>query len=765
MYYKKAMVATTLCICFMVADDAESKNEIKKIETRMLEKQVVTPSGFGQDYTLAPASISVVTPEEIQSRPVRDLGEAIANVPGVSIDTGVTKTGGYGISIRGMGTSYTLILVDGKRVNGDSSLFPNGFGDSVTSFMPPLSAIERIEVIRGPASTLYGSDAIGGVVNIITKKNFTKWGANFGYDYTFQESKPFGNTQGFNFYTAGPLNEAKNWGLSLRGRQYTRDGVSGSDLAVAPNHTGVGNSSLTASQVVGSAPGRIYNVGGRLTYNGNATLDNKPKNNVYLDVDYSQQNYDNSDGLVMSNRNNWDTRYNLPEQGFRSAYGYGRKYNIYRGNVVLAHNGLYISNPNGILSKLTTDTSLTYNITNNAGRYVPGSTFASGTTSLNGVNAGDSREMTNQDLILDHKTNLFFAFGSSFGLNTTFGARYWYNNFHDKLLQVTRSNADIDQHIGALFGEGEFMLFNRLFLTLGARGNFNSIFGANLSPRAYLAYNAIDNWLTIKGGVSTGYKSPSLNNLVAEIVSFSGSGTNPTYGNPNLRPESSVNYELSLISDNDFFNVSLTGFYINFKDKINQVGGLGGSITDGQPIPAIGVTCYATSGACSYYDNEDTAISYGAEVFLCTKPIIVGYGSISLNAAYTYNKTEIIQGSDIGAQFTNVPLHSLNASLNYDTHRFGAYIRQEYKAGIYRGDPSTNAAAAAAGEYYDPYHLTHLGGHIKFSNALRLNLAIYNLFDFNFIDYTAYNNGANWTNAFNYVREGRRYYASIVFDF
>ena len=139
MYYKKAMVATTLCICFMVADDAESKNEIKKIETRMLEKQVVTPSGFGQDYTLAPASISVVTPEEIQSRPVRDLGEAIANVPGVSIDTGVTKTGGYGISIRGMGTSYTLILVDGKRVNGDSSLFPNGFGDSVTSFMPPLA--------------------------------------------------------------------------------------------------------------------------------------------------------------------------------------------------------------------------------------------------------------------------------------------------------------------------------------------------------------------------------------------------------------------------------------------------------------------------------------------------------------------------------------------------------------------------------------------------------------------------------------------------
>lgn len=96
----------------------------------------------------APASISIVSPQEVQSRPTRDLAEALANMPGVSIDSSTTKTGGYGISIRGMGSSYTLILVDGKMVNSDSSLFPNGFGDSVTSFMPPLSAIERIEVIR-----------------------------------------------------------------------------------------------------------------------------------------------------------------------------------------------------------------------------------------------------------------------------------------------------------------------------------------------------------------------------------------------------------------------------------------------------------------------------------------------------------------------------------------------------------------------------------------------------------------------------------------
>lgn len=760
-------------------DNSNSQNQ-EHIKNVNLGRSVVTASGFEQDLSVAPASISIVSPQEVLSRPTRDLAEALANVPGVSIDSSTTKTGGYGISIRGMGSSYTLILVDGKRVNSDSSLFPNGFGDSVTSFMPPLSAIERIEVIRGPASTLYGSDAIGGVVNIITKKNFTQWGSNITYDYTFQETRPFGNTQSFNFYSAGPLNEAKNLGLTLRGRIYTRDGVSNSDLAVAPNHTGTtsnngqnNNTSLTASQVVGSAPGRIYNIGTRLNYNSMAYVGNKPQNNVYLDLDYSQQNYDNSQGLVMSNRNANSFNVSWDDLTFQSRSGYGKKYNIYRGNVVLAHNGNYIANPTGLLSNLSTDTSLVYNITNNAGRFVP-QNAASGlsTAPVNGVSAGDSRELINQDVILDHKTNIFLNLGSYFGINTTIGGRYWYNNFNDNLLKVSSGNANIDQHIGAIFGEAEFILLDKLFLTTGVRGNFNSIFGTNVSPRAYLAYNVIDEWLTIKGGVSTGYKSPALNQLILDIVSYSGSGTNPTYGNPNLKPESSVNYELSILSDNDYFSASLTGFYIQFKDKINQTGGLAGSITNGQIIPSLGVTCQAATGNCSYYSNADEAQSYGLEVFANLKPISVGYGGIGFSTAYTYNRTKITKSNtsaDVGTPFTNVPLHNFNFSLNYDAPKFGIYIREEVKDGIYRGNPNVaDSAAASRGEFYSPYYLTHLGGYYKFKDNLRLNLAVYNLFNFNFIDYLPYTNANSTTayaNAFNYIREGRRYYLSVQMDF
>ena len=737
------------------------------LEAKQLQKVVVTAGGFEQDYTLAPASVSVVTPQDIMSRPVRDLAEALANTPGVSIDSAVAKTGGYGISIRGMGSSYTLILVDGKRVNGDSSLFPNGFGDSVTSFMPPMSAIERIEVIRGPASTLYGSDAMGGVVNIITKKNFDKWGASIGFDYTLQEQKSFGDTQGFNFYTAGPLNKAKNWGLTLRGRQYKRDYVPQTNLLVIPNNNG-GNSAAGRNTIVGLAPFHSYNVGARINWNSlSATASGKPKNSVYADVDYSQQNYDNSQGLL-GNYNT--TNANQTTQQRRASNGYGADMDFYRLNALLVHKGYYVDNKDSIFASLSTDSSLQYNLTLNPDRFVPTSTFPNNTSSAlrsgNGVTAGDSRELTSQDFITDHKTRMLFNFGSWGGLNLSVGGRYWYNTFRDKLFQAAGGKATQEQHIGALFAEGELMLFDRVFLTLGGRGNFNSVFGANFSPRAYIAYNAINKWLTLKGGVSTGYKTPALSQLVNGVANLSGQGTTHTYGNPSLTPETSVNYELSLLSDNDYFSASVTGFYTDFTNRISTTT----SVSQNETIN--GFTCGGTS--CSSYTNVGEAISYGAEVALGIKPIDVGYGGISLNSAYTHTQTKITKhqtSTQVGTRLTNIPLHNFNVSLNYDSKYFGAYVREEVKVGIYRGNPNTpNTAAAALGEYYKPIYLTHLGVYGKPTENLRITFAVYNLLNRNFVDYQSYMGGnagmtLTWANHYNYIREGRRYYISLQYDF
>src|SRR5690606_23944598 len=98
---------------------------------------------------------------------------------------------------------------------------PNGFNETSPRFIPPLSAIDRIEVIRGPMSTLYGSDAMGGVINIITKKVADKWAGSVTVQQTLQEDRDYGNDSTTEFFTSGPLVEGL-LGMQVRGRVYDR---------------------------------------------------------------------------------------------------------------------------------------------------------------------------------------------------------------------------------------------------------------------------------------------------------------------------------------------------------------------------------------------------------------------------------------------------------------------------------------------------------------------------------------------------------------
>lgn len=89
-------------------------------------------------------------------------------MPGVSVQGGGNNKE---ITIRGMGASYTKYLVNGRPVSAGRTVNGNGTdGGKIGAYLPPIDMIERIEVVRGPMSSLYGSDAMGGVINIITKK-------------------------------------------------------------------------------------------------------------------------------------------------------------------------------------------------------------------------------------------------------------------------------------------------------------------------------------------------------------------------------------------------------------------------------------------------------------------------------------------------------------------------------------------------------------------------------------------------------------------
>ena len=126
---------------------------------------VVTATRTPQSIQQIGSAIDVITAEEIEKSSVKDVSDVIRRVPGVTL----TQAGGPGrvqtVRIRGGDVRHTLVLIDGIRVNDPSST-----GREFDFSNLVLADVERIEVLRGPQSALYGSDALGGVINIITKR-------------------------------------------------------------------------------------------------------------------------------------------------------------------------------------------------------------------------------------------------------------------------------------------------------------------------------------------------------------------------------------------------------------------------------------------------------------------------------------------------------------------------------------------------------------------------------------------------------------------
>ena len=196
-----------VCIMINAAHAVDSQKKSSEIESKTndlakLQTIVVTAAGYEQDVVNAPASMTVISREELEKRQYNDITDVLRNTPGVVISgAGSAQT----VSIRGMGSSYTLFLVNGKRQfskdvnpNGDDS----GFEKNI---LPPMAAIERIEVIRGPASTLYGTDAMGGVINIITKKVSDVWSGTVELGTVIQDQGNSGDIKNGSAYLAGPL--------------------------------------------------------------------------------------------------------------------------------------------------------------------------------------------------------------------------------------------------------------------------------------------------------------------------------------------------------------------------------------------------------------------------------------------------------------------------------------------------------------------------------------------------------------------------------
>lgn len=648
--FRLTLLATT------VASLATSTALAQQSET--LNNMVVTASGFEQQVKDAPASISVLSREQLERGHYQNITDALRDVPGVTVTGGGGGDNGHDISIRGMPAQYTLVLVDGRPQSSRESR-PNGSAGFEQDWLPPLQAIERIEIVRGPMSTLYGSDAIGGVINVITRKVAQQWHGNLQVDTVLQESSSSGDSRQGNFYLSGPL-VGDTLGLQLYGQASQRD-----EDKIINGYEDKSLQSLTA----------------RLSL---AASDN---HDVTAEA-----------GITRQDRQSLMGR-SAPSEGCRG----------------------------GCSDSLNKFTNRHMAVTH-SGRFDWGTseTFVQRENSRN-----DSRdiEITNTTA----KTSGVIPLGTHM---VTVGASYEEEKLEDGTTNQISDLTTLDQRQWAVFVEDEWMLTDSWSLTGGIRLDESDKYSSHISPRLYSVWNMTPDW-TLKGGVSTGYRSPNIRETAPGWGQVSRGGN--VYGNPNLKPETSLNKELALYYGNENgFNGSLTVFHNDFDDKITRIA-CPVSICDAGPNDF--------GSDPTYRINVDEAVTRGVEVSLAA-PL---NESLDLTGSYTFTDSEQKSGEYAGSPLTQLPRHQISASLDWQV---SARLSQWTRA-TYRGKESQPVTGPSSSSTIAPsYTFVDTGLGYQLNANTQLNAGIYNLLD-ETITYDEYG----------YVEDGRRVWLGLSVDF
>jgi len=759
-----------------VAQDGSGYTQLAAADTI-----VVTAAGFEQKIPDAPASISVVTAEELQQRPYITLIDAVRDLEGVDVGETSDKTGQRTISIRGMGSDYTLILIDGKRQNNHGDIYPNSFGGNQFNHIPPLDTIERIEVIRGPASTLYGADALGGVINIITKKVADRWRGSATFGRSIQEDTSFGDDMTFDAALSGPLIPG-SLGLALRGSLYKRY-ASVPDFEPYVDPAGVTH-----------VRGLGFGAGGKTVDNTNksagGSLSWTPTDNQSLvfDFDISEQTYDNTpvtDSVTgatsypLGTVDSIDTIWRASGGRVAPQIGYTDEQVFERMNWSVTHQGDWGFGRSFI--------SLAYVDTNNNGRTLPFSVAErvllqqmwNATGEYAGLSVDErkaiaeatflprpKRTLESSQYTLDARLDIpvdGFAGSHRFVI----GGQYVDGELNDSVFGLEASadgEPGIQDHkIWSLFAEDNWSPIEQLTITGGIRYDKHDVFGGRVSPRLYAVFSPTST-LTIKGGVSTGYKTPKTTDLYDGITGYGAQGTSPWTGNPDLKPETSVNLEAAVYwNPTPKAGINVTYFHNDFNDKIvsanvsqtcSQTGGVRPCANLGAYWEILGI------GSLSQPINIDKARIQGVEI----AGRVDLFGGLSARANYTYTDSEQLSGTNIGRPLHNTAKHMANATLDWKaTDRLSAQLTGEMRSDRYRGvDTQGNHL------YWKNYTVLHFGAQYRVTDFLTISGRVNNLLNKDFTAYDAVavddGNGVytmQYTDHYNNKDKARSYWVSL----
>ncbi len=495
MSLSKTLIAASLAAIGLpaLADDAGGVGDGNVV--------VVTASMRAHTVAGAPAFTTVITADDIAKSPANGLADLLRDSVGVSNRT--DENGRDEIRIRGLGGKYTLMLVNGKRVSSGGALWRGGDFDFSSV---PLSSIKRVEIVRGPMAALYGSDAMGGVINIITWPATKEWKGSVTGEYRTVDSGYDGDQYRVGANLSGALNDTVS--LSLAGERYDRDawwGAPASDNTRTPRLEEKKASNLTGTLTWQLSENQALDFD--LGYN----KDERPRV-MYYYAFYPQWNFESRD---------------IRDQEIeRKTYGLTHRASWGWGNTTA-----YITRENAEIQDFNT-------------RY----------------NAPQQRTLKEEN------TYAKFYGNTSFGINAlTAGIDLRRQVIRDAASYLDTGKVNTDSK--AVFVEDELALAKDWHLTLAGRLDDHSGFGSHFSPKGYLVWQGSD-VLTVKGGISKAFKAPDSYQLSKEYRIVSCGGSCFLAGNPELSPETSTNYELGFEVHQKGWDLTAVAFKNDVDDMI-----------------------------------------------------------------------------------------------------------------------------------------------------------------------------------------------------
>ncbi|WP_142850592.1 TonB-dependent siderophore receptor [Telmatospirillum sp. J64-1] len=696
--------------------------------------------GTAEETLKQAPGVSTITRQDIEKTPpTNDLSDIIRKMPGVNL-TGNSASGQYGnnrqIDLRGMGPENTLILIDGKPVMSRNSIRMGRSGERNTrgdTNWVPAEAVERIEVLRGPAAARYGSGAAGGVVNIITRPPADKTTGSVSVYTNQPHHDEEGDTRRISAHLAGPLLE--NLSYRLYGNLNRTDADALGINPIDPNATdpdavppagreGVKNRDINLMLRWDATPDHVFELEGGYSRQGNiyagdraVSANGTPLLNQ-LAEEGAETNIMRRRTIALTHRGTWDFGTS------RMLFQYEKTDNT-RLNEGLAGSVEGSINTDGEFSTSTLDNYFTQAEVN-----VP---FTLGVSQMATVGV----EMRNEKLHDPYSMTQGMGTGGPIpGLPT--GER--------------NPNSSADNY--ALYIEDNILATDQLILTPGLRVDHHSKFGTHFSPSLNASYTVTEG-LEIKAGIARAFKAPNLyqsnpNYLYYTMgngcpVDFPSLGTGCyVMGNDDLDPEISLNKEIGISYMSGGWAAGITYFHNDYENKI-----VSGSVP-------VGLT--PDDGRIFRWDNSSDAIVQGLEGNL-TIPLAERW-------TLTNNFTYMIENDDkrTGQPLSVIPEYTINSWLDWEaredltlTVSMTHYGKQEPRNQTMTGAPATGNALKAR----DPYSIFGISATYDANDHLRVTGGISNIFDERqFRESTGSSAGAA-----TYNEPGRAYYLTLTTHF